>query len=575
MNSKRSISILFGLVLMLSSCEKFLEPQRDNRLSEEQVFGNPIFAEGLLLNAYEGLPSSYVDSDLATDNAVTNEMGSNLLRMATGEWKSSTANPVGSWNDAYTQIYYLNLFLERLYDVEWSWERKEVNDLFIKRLKGEAYALRALYEFYLLQAHSGISESGELLGFPIITEVLTVEDDLKLPRDTYEDCLIQILADCDTAISNLTDKYVDTGDPIFDQVYGSSYQNRMNATIVRALISRISLHAASPSYTIDLSDQEKLERWETAAKSAGEMLASIGGVAGLSAGGHLFYLPVTIPALIIDKDIIWRNDYDLSNAIERNNYPPSLFGRGRTNPSQNLVDAFPMKNGYPIEDLALSGFDATKPYTNRDPRLEAYIVYNGNRLRKFIPINTSNDGGKDGIKSTTESTRTGYYLKKFMNPDVNVDPSSTNQAIHFHVYFRYTEIFLNYAEAANEAWGPDGDPNGYGFSARDIVLAIRQRAGIDQPDNYVGGLASKVEFRELVQNERRLELCFEDFRFWDLRRWGLPLNEACMGVYINDGGATFDYQLIENRNYADYMIYGPIPYDEILKYNLSQNKGWE
>jgi hypothetical protein len=232
-----------------------------------------------------------------------------------------------------------------------------------------------------------------------------------------------------------------------------------------------------------------------------------------------------------------------------------------------------MANGYPITHES-GAYDEANPYQNRDPRLEAFIVYNGNKLRKFVPINTSNDGGKDGINTTTESTRTGYYMKKFMSDDANVDPSFNTRVTHFHVYFRYTEIFLNYAEAANEAWGPDADPEGFGLTAREVILAIRNRTGIGQPDNYVAELISKEDFRGLIQNERRLELCFEDFRFWDLRRLGLTLDEACMGVYINDNGATYDYQLVEERKYDTYMTYGPIPYNETLKYDLTQNKGW-
>jgi starch-binding outer membrane protein, SusD/RagB family len=566
-----TIVILSGLLLLLSSCDDFLEPTRDNRLFEDQVIGNPVYAEGILLNAYDALPTSYSFEDVATDNAVTNDRGSNLLRMATGEWKSSF-NPLSEWNYAYNQIYYLNLFLEKLHEVEWSWEREEINQLYLRRLKGEAYGLRAWYEFQLLQSHAGLSDNNELLGFPIVTEVLTVEDDLELPRDTYEACLQQIMNDCDTAITNLSDEYEDIDDPIYDAVYGDNFKNRINATIVRALISRVALHAASPAFTINLSEAEKAQKWETAAMHAAELLTGIGGPAGLSPTGHLFYLPETSP-LTFDEDIIWRSDYVLNNTVESQNFPPSLFGQGRTNPSQNLVDAFPMANGYPITHPS-GAYNESAPYLNRDPRLDHYVVYNLGKVRN-VPILTLVGVTKDGNNATTESTRTGYYLKKFMNPNANLDPTFSNNAIHFYTYFRYTEIFLNYAEAANEAWGPDGDPDGYGFTAREVIAAIRSRAGIDQPDNYLIELTTKEEMRELIRNERRLELCFEDFRFWDLRRWDADLTEPCRGVFVTlDGSINYDYQEIEERKYDPYMIYGPIPYNETLIYDLKQNKGW-
>jgi hypothetical protein len=507
-----TIALLSGLLLLLSSCDDFLEPTRDNRLFEEQVFNNPVYAEGILLNAYQALPTSYSFEDVATDNAVTNDRGSNLLRMAIGEWKSSFS-PVSEWNYAYNQIYYLNLFLEKLHEVEWSWEREEINQLYLKRLKGEAHGLRAWYEFQLLQSHAGLTDNNELLGFPIVTEVLTVEDDLALPRDTYEACLQQIMNDCDTAMANLTDEYEDTDDPIYDAVYGDNFKNRINATVVRALVSRVALHAASPAFTVNLSEAEKQQQWETAAMRAAELLTGIGGPSGLSPTGHLFYLPETSP-LVFDEDIIWRSDYVLNNTIESQNYPPTLFGQGRTNPSQNLVDVFPMANGYPITHPS-GAYNESTPYENRDPRLDHYIVYNMGDIRN-IPILTLIGVTKDGNNATTESTTTGYYLKKLMNPDANVDPTFSNDAIHFYTYFRYTEIFLNYAEAANEAWGPDGDPNGYGFTARDVIATIRSRAGIDQPDNYLNELTTMEEMRELIRNERRLELSFEGFRFWDL-----------------------------------------------------------
>jgi len=573
MNTKKIISIAGIFLFLFTSCDEFLEPDKDNRLFEDQVFSNPIYAEGLLLNAYDGLPTSYSFDDVATDNAVTNDKGSGFLRMATGEWKASYS-PVSAWESAYEQIYYLNLFLERLEDVEWSWEREEINALYLKRLKGEAHGLRACYEFQLLQAHAGLSEANNMLGFPIVTEPLSVEDDLELPRDAYEDCVQQILADCDTAIANLNDEYVDTGDPIYDAVYGRSFKNRMTSLAAKALKSRASLHAASPAFTVNLSEAEKQERWADAAGYAGELLSEIGGPAGLSPGGHTFYIPQTSPVLAFDPDIIWRSDYVENTTLESQNFPPSQFGQGRTNPSQNFVNAFPMENGYPISH-ASSTYDPANPYANRDPRFQENIIYNFSQFRGASVFTALGLVSKDVINSTTSSTRTGYYLKKFMNPDVNIDPNVNNTAIHFYTYFRFTEVFLNYAEAANEAWGPDADPEGYGFTARDVIAAIRNRAGIAQPDNYLGELSSKEQVRDLIQNERRLELCFEGFRFWDLRRWSKDLTETCQGAFITfDGVFIYDYQDVEKRNYESYMIYGPIPYDETLIYDLEQNQGW-
>jgi hypothetical protein len=138
---------------------------------------------------------------------------------------------------------------------------------------------------------------------------------------------------------------------------------------------------------------------------------------------------------------------------------------------------------------------------------------------------------------------------------------------------RYTEIFLTYAEAANEAWGPTGTgPND--FSARDVIAAIRKRAGISQPDNYLASISTIEDMRNLIHNERRLELCFEGFRFWDLRRWNADLTETAKGINII--GANYTVVNVEPRTYDNsYMHYGPIPNGEIVKFSaLIQNKGW-
>ena len=565
--------VIFLLLITLLSCEKLLEPQRDNRLTGEQVTGDPAFAEGLLLNAYLALPTSYTLDEVATDDAVTNDRNSSLLRMATGEWKS-TFNPMETWNSSYKQIYYINLFLEVCENVEWSWESREVNNYFLKKLKGEACGLRALYEFQILQKHAGVSADNELLGFPIVTNTLTVEDDLNLPRNTFDECVSQILNDCDTAIKYLPRVYSDTGDPEYDAVFGSTFNNRITGDAVRALKSRLALHAASPLFTAGKSEQEVLLLWEQAASYAADILSEIGGISGLSPTGKTFYLPVTFPGLKFDPDIIWRSAYQTNNTLENSNYPPTLFGEGNTNPSQNLVDAFPMANGYPFRHPS-SGYDPSQPYANRDPRLTDYIVYNENKLRNNVTIYTHLNGTKDGINASTVSTRTGYYLRKFMNPGVNLDPVFSTNAIHFYTYFRYTEVFLNYAEAANEAWGPDADPLGLGFNARDVIAAIRIRAGITQPDQYLNSIETPDQMRQLIHNERRIELCFEGFRFWDLRRWKEPIDTPVNGVFISvNGSYSYDYQLIENRNYQPYMYYGPIPYNETLIYDLKQNMGW-
>jgi starch-binding outer membrane protein, SusD/RagB family len=331
------------------------------------------------------------------------------------------------------------------------------------------------------------------------------------------------------------------------------------------------LLAASPAY----NSQGNATKWETAADYAGEVLKLNGGLNGLDPQGGLFYTatnvnPLNLETGIDQKEMLWRGSIAQNNNLERNNFPPTLFGNGRVNPTQNLVDAFPMANGYPISDAA-SGYEATDPYANRDPRLKNYILVNGGTMSNKTIWTKSDNPTNDAVNVLPTSTRTGYYLRKLMRVDVNLNPNSTSTQKHYPVHIRYTEIFLAYAEAANEAWGPDGTGS-FGFSARNVIADIRKRAGITQPDNYLASVITKEDMRKLIRNERRLELSFEDFRFWDLRRWKENLTEQAKGVLITDN--TYHVQPVESRQYSDFMYYGPIPLTEALKANLQQNKGW-
>jgi hypothetical protein len=235
-----------------------------------------------------------------------------------------------------------------------------------------------------------------------------------------------------------------------------------------------------------------------------------------------------------------------------------------------------MLNGYPVSDAA-SGYVANTPYTNRDPRLKLFVLVNGGTAgANNTAINTAADGTtNDALNKVETSTRTGYYLRKLLRQDVNLNPSSANNQRHYKPNIRYTEMFLIYAEAANEAWGPTGMGE-HGFSAYDVIKAIRKRAGVGTTngDAYLESIkGDKDAMRTLIRNERRLELCFEGFRFWDLRRWKVSLNEQAKGLKIQ--GGVYTVIPVQDRVFQSHMNYGPIPYSEILKFNaLQQNKGW-
>jgi hypothetical protein len=575
--------ILLIIAIVFTGCEDLLEPADENNQTLQDIYNNAVFAEGILLNAYTWLPTNnYSFNDVATDDAVTNDKFSSYLNMATGQW-SSINNPVDQWYNSYTVIVYLNRFLAETESVNWSYRSDTARILFNYRNKGEAYGLRALFMFYLLQAHGGYSPGGELLGVPIITEALEAGSDFSRPRNTFEECLQQIYSDLNEADKylptdygdleselDLPDRYKDFPVEEYNRIFGDINRQRISGRILKAIRAKAALLAASPAYS-----EGTTFTWGNAANYAAEIIDLYGGISELDPDGGLFYLRsnanrINLAAGRDQSEMLWRGSLSTSYNLEQDNFPPSLYGNGRVNPTQNLVDAFPMENGYPITDAANSGYDPANPYANRDPRLTDYIVVNGSTLSNET-INTSTNSGDDAVDYLKTSTRTGYYLRKLLVEEVNLDPSALQGQRHYPVHIRYTEIFLIYAEAANEAWGPDGR-GAHAYSARNVIAAIRSRAGITQPDNYLASISSKEDMRELIQNERRLELCFEGFRFWDLRRWKKDLTEPAMGVRITND--NYVVTTVEKRLYEDYMYYPPLPHDEVLKTGLIQNNGW-
>lgn len=571
--------------LGFTSCDDLFEPAKQNFKDLGQMETEPDFAMGFLTRAYSSLSGYYTNTEYATDNAVVNDNGDSFRNMATGGWTASSWTGINEWGGAYTGIQYINQFLSKIDDVEWSSDPERSKMLSV-RMRGEAYGLRAILHYQLLKAHAGYDAAGQLLGVPYLESYLGANDDMNatMVRPSFKDCVDKIKADLNQAIEILPLDYEDLAEvpakytqytkdiAIYNRTMGAHFRQLVSGRIAQAYLSRVTLLAASDGFGNTGS-------WADAAKAAADLLKENNGVDGVKAGSYEYY-----SASIADKlkegvnpsEIIWRENVADNNGTESDNLPPSLNGNGRMNPSQNLVDAFPAASGYPIGVAA--DYDAADPYANRDPRFYAYIIYNGaGKVGVDNKTISTVSGTTDGIGGVEQrSSRTGYYMKKRLRMDVNCTPGSSTTKPHYTPRVRYTEIYLNYAEAANEAYGPKAD-GGNGFSAYDVVKAIRQRAGIGvgNGDAYLEECASsKEKMRELIRNERRIELCFENSRFWDLRRWKLNLNEPVKGIeWMADG--TYKIIDVEARDFQDYMNYPPIPQSEILKFsNLQQNNGW-
>ena len=607
----RNIILYFIGLLTICSCDDMFEPADENNRQEDAMYEESKYAHGLQIYGYDRLPyitnvgNQYNWTDVATDDAVTNLKSSSYLTMTTGTWASDN-NPMSKWDTCKDGIQYINLFLSKVDNVKWAPSSVSKQQMFTDRLKGEAFGLRALLYMYLLQAHGGYADDGQLYGVPLLTEPEDGSSDYNQARATFADCVQQCFEDCDSAMALLPLDYadIDGNEQIpakylalganysnYNLVFGNKARNLLSGRIAEAIKAQVALLAASPAFR-----EKSGVTPAVAATLCGNVLKRIGGVAGLDPTGHTWYKNTSKlePSGGEMAEILWREDRHKNAEQERENFPPSLYGSGRINPSQNLVDAFPMRSGRPIAD-SKSGYDPTNPYAGRDPRLDTYIILNGTTFRKTEIITGTYPNSKgeimDNLNNIGTSTRTGYYLKKLLREDVSPLSSSIIEQQHIYPRIRYTEIFLAYAEAANDAWGPKSDGGGFGFSAYDVIKAIRVRAGLgtdeygrqlEEGDAYLEECAAdQTKMMNLIRNERRIELCFENKRFWDLRRWQMPIDESVKGIQIdrNEETGALSYTIInvEDRKFTSpYQWYGPIPKSEMLKWsNLMQNTGWQ
>lgn len=323
-------------------------------------------------------------------------------------------------------------------------------------------------------------------------------------------------------------------------------------------------------------------KWEAVAKEINKIL-------GMEGFGT--YVPVTASSIADvqteSSDYAFRKYFN-SNLLEGLHFPPFYYGSARATPSHNLVKAFYAKNGYPATDvrsgvdLSDPDFDLTQLYAVLDNRFALNVYYHSAIFGDSGQPLDMSEGGKDSPSFSENATRTGYYLAKFVSKkSAMLNPIQTLNSVHYNPLLRKSEVLLNFAEAANEAWGnPTVKAEGCLYSAYEILKTIRSQAGGINFDLYLDEMAqSKDSFRKLIQNERRLEFTFENHRYFDMRRWVLPLNEEVEGVAVTrkeDGTFSFKVQKVEQRKYEVKNYFMPLPYAELEKNkNLMNNQGWE
>jgi starch-binding outer membrane protein, SusD/RagB family len=573
--------LLLLLIIPALSCENMLEPQLDGTLSEDGIWNNNVRAFGFLNNAYHNLPVGYNRIagsmlDAATDDAVCPDPLSAIHGFYNGNW--GPYNVIDNvWNKNYEGIRKVNTFLQKIDSVPLPRTSNTLgtNESILRtreRMKGEALFLRAYFYFELVKRYGGV---------PLTDKILSPEEAATISRSSADACFEFMLSDCDSASTRLPRKY--GVNPVIVGFNDAKELGRATSGAALALKSRILLYRASPLFNTD----NNLNRWKEAADAAKEVIdytvsksggAKVYGLNRFTSTVNMTDLFSTNSVLsLYHQEIVFSTQYYTNTTVEQQNAPISYGAKGLTNPTQNLVDAFPMRNGKTIDDPT-SGYNHDNPFNNRDPRLAMTVLYNGSSFSvndKIATIETF-DGGKDGPGAYPNVTRTGYYLKKYLLPHAVWDGRTVN-ITRTWILIRLAEIYLNYAEARNEAYGPDAEV----YAA---IKELRRRAGLS-PSDVQSGL-NQEQMREVIRNERRIELAFEEHRFFDLRRWKLYNDPAhrenllkIRGAKITkdaDGNFTTDMNhLVQERQFSSKMYLYPIAESELLKNKqLEQNPDW-
>ncbi len=559
---------LGGLLLTTSSCTKYEEEPKDwftSALTFDTLDQNGVIAGFNLNNIYTYIPDGFnrISGDFldaATGDALPSRYNT-LVENYTKGAVTVVNNPDPYWGNSYYGIRRSSIFLQSIDRVPMAAATKTI-------WKAEARFLRAFFYWELLKRYGGVPLLGD--------NILSMDDNIALPRNTFEQTVNYIISECDAAKADLRADNVSTSD------FG-----RVTKGAAVALKCRVLLYAASPLFNGGGIESDPVKKALTGYPTADptRWQKVVDAVTEFNALGTYFKLvtsgtPTAFTSVFINKmntEIIFAKQV-ANNANLENSQSPVGFvagnvrSQGMTSPTQNFVDAFPMLNGMTINEAG-SGYDAASPYANRDPRLSATVFHNGATWlsRTVQTYQGGLDRPSDNAVSTIQ-TRTGYYLRKFLG-NFGSSTAYSSQSHNFPI-FRYAEIILNHAEALNELNQVEAAVN--------QIKTLRARAGIAAGTNTRYGIKAAItqtEMRELIRNERRIELAFEEHRFWDIRRWKIAdqvLNTTLNGIRITNGTPlTYQVVPVATSKFETRLYHMPIPLDEINKNTqLIQNEGW-
>lgn len=538
-------ALLIGCVALTFSCQQdVLEKTPLNSYSEELVWKDGNLIETFVNHTYRIMPHGFFYSMTNSLSAVTDENNGRANSAANiinaGNITADALASLDYWNDSqrgyYKVITKTNLFLSKI-------EEAPIDETLKKRMTGEMKFLRAYSYFRLISFYGGV---------PLITKPFGLNDDFSVPRNTYEECLTFVLQELDQAAELLPLKHP------------NAHMGRITKGAAMALKSRALLYAASPLNN-PANDKSKWQQAADAAKAVIDLNQY---------ALYPDYKTLFLASTIYNSEIIWTRPFNRQLDFERvyvelSQYPNGYGGFGQVHPLHNLVDDYETLNGkLPKDDPS---YDPQNPYVNRDPRFYASILYDGAPF-KHRQVETFLPKGQDSNEGTSQpwnATQTGYYQRKFLDESIT-NPGGTNIGSTPWTYIRYAEILLNYAEAMFNL----GDE----ATCREYINQVRARESVNMPPVTESGEALLAR----LQNERRIELAFEEHRWFDVRRWKIAprvLNIPGKRMSITKDPATGKktYTVVEFQPRAffekNYLV--PIPQYEIAKNaKLKQNPGY-
>lgn len=535
---KRLIAVVCITSIAFSCKKEVLDIKPTNFVSDAAVFEDITLTTQFLSNIYASLLSGFERRDWGYTEAWST--GFALLDMATDDIEghadlplnkvqSGDLNPNFSlgtemWRSNYILIRKANTLIGRIDGVP------TTNVDLKERLKAEARFLRAFAYSELIKAFGGV---------PLITTEQMITEDLLVPRNTYEECLNFIVKECDEAAVVLPPSYTDAD------------LGRATKGAALALKARALLYFASPLN----NPSNDVTRWDAAAKAAKAVM-------DLKTQGFYELYPDYYQLFMTkagNKEVIFAKKFGRPGRTHETAWKlhmsiqnPDVIGGawGAFHATQNLVNSYEMKNGKLISDPT-SGYDDQNPYKDRDSRLDKSIIRNG-AMFKGVVVETF-EGGNANRASNGDRTKTGYGLRKFIDERFLTADDVYRGGDNDWIFMRYAEVLLNYAEAKNETGQPDQ-------SVFDAINEVRDRS--DQP--ALSGL-NQDQMRIRIRNERRVELSFEEHRFYDVRRWkqgltyfNVPVKKMKI-VKNGDGSLTYSEEVLENRVYKENYNLLPIP----------------